>query len=143
VTTSHNVFRRRDSESIMTKRKKTSANAGLNLSEAYLQHVLMNETKDYLERGQRFAQISIDQLNEAWVTAFRTYFATRLRRSALNMDDLAAELRLRGRDPPFGAVQSEIADLRAELERVNPDEAYAALDRQMDEFLNALRKPPN
>ncbi len=132
-----------DDGSDMTKRKKTSANAGLNLSKAYLQHVLMNETKDYLERGQRFAQLSIDKLDESWITAFRSYFATRLRQSARDMDDLAAELRLRGRDPPFGAVQPEIAELRAELERVNPDEAKAALDQQMDEFLEAIRKPPN
>ncbi len=127
----------------MTKRKKTGANAGPNLAEAYVQHVLMNETKDYLERGRRFAQLSIDQVNEAWTTAFRSYFATRLRQSALDMDDLAAELRLRGRDPPFDAVQSEIVGLRAELERVNPDELLPELDRQIDEFLNALRKPPN
>ena len=127
----------------MTKRKTIGANVELNLSEAYLRHVLMNETKDYLERGQRFAQLSIDKLEESWITAFRSYFATRLRRAALNMDDLAAELRLRGRDPPFGAVQPEIADLRAELKRVNPDEAIAALDRQIGEFLEALRKPTN
>ncbi len=127
----------------MTKRKKTGANAGPNLAEAYVQHVLMNETKDYLERGRRFAQLRIDQVNEALATAFKIYFATRLRRSALSMDDLGAELRLRGRDPPFDAVQSEIADLRVELEQVNPDELRPELDRQIDEFLNALRKPPN
>jgi hypothetical protein len=127
----------------MMKRRKIGANEGLNLTQAYLQHVLMNETKDYLERGRRFAQLSTDQVNEAWAIAFKTYFATRLRRSALNMDDLGAELRLRGRDPPFDAVRSEIVGLRAELERANPDELLHALDRQIDDFLNALRKPPN
>ena len=132
-----------DDGSDMIKRKKTSENAGLNLSEAYLQHVLMNETKDYLERGRRFAQLSIDKLDESWIKAFKIYFATRLRPAARDMDDLAAELRLRGRDPPFDAVQSEIADLRVELEQVNPDELRPELDRQIDEFLNALRKPPN
>jgi len=124
-----------DDGSNMTKRKKTSANAGLNLSEAYLQHVLMYETKDYLERGQRFAQLSIDKLDESWIKAFRIYFATLLRPAARDMDELAAKLRLRGRDPPFDAVQSEIADLRVEHEQVKadiPDRQFRATTRHPD-----------
>src|SRR6266581_814320 len=78
-------------------------------AEEYLQHALMNETKAYFDRGRRFANVDVAQLKEKWVVIFKAYFADHTRQQGLEMDDLAAELRLRGLDPPFEAVKAEIS----------------------------------
>jgi hypothetical protein len=44
-------------------------------AEEYLQHALMNETKAYFDRGRRFANVDVAQLNEKWVVIFKAYFA--------------------------------------------------------------------
>src|SRR2546423_15238275 len=77
-------------------------------AEEYLQHALMNETKGYFDRGRRFANVDVAQLKAKWVVIFKAYFADHNRQQGLEMDDLAAELRLRGRDPPFEAAQAEM-----------------------------------
>jgi hypothetical protein len=81
-------------------------------AEEYLQHALMNETKAYFDRGRRFANLGVPQLNEKWVVIFKAYFADHNRQQGLEMDDLAAELQLRGLDPPFEAVKVEISNLQ-------------------------------
>jgi hypothetical protein len=110
-------------------------------AEEYLQHVLMNETKAYFDRGRRFAKLNVAQLNERWVVVFKAYFADHNRRQGLEMDDLAAELRLRGLDPPFEAVQAEICKLQGALKRIGPHASSPEFEQKVSEFLEQRSKP--
>jgi hypothetical protein len=53
-------------------------------AEEYLQHVLMNETKAYFDRGRRFEKLDVAQLNEKWVVVFKVYFADHTRQQGLD-----------------------------------------------------------
>ena len=70
---------------------KQSQDDDLALAEAYLQHELMNEMKDYLDRGRRFERLTIPELNKTWIIAFRRFVA-KDRTVIRELDDLAAEL---------------------------------------------------
>ena len=52
-------------------------------AEEYLQHALMNETKAYFDRGRRFANVDVAQLNEKWVMIFKAYLADHNRQQGL------------------------------------------------------------
>ena len=111
------------------------------LAEAYLQHELMNKTKAYLDRGRRFAQLDVTQLADRWIAVFTAYFAQHYRKQGDEMDDLAAELRLRGLDPPFDAVSAEISKLQGSLKRLGSNAKSSELDRKIIDFLEQQRKP--
>ena len=42
---------------------------------AFLQNKSMEQTRDYLSRGRRFAQLDLGQLNQYWVIAVRSWLA--------------------------------------------------------------------
>jgi hypothetical protein len=110
-------------------------------AEEYLQHVLMNETKAYFDRGRRFEKLDVAQLNEKWVVVFKVYFADHTRQQGLEMDDLAAELRLRGLDPPFEAVKAEISKLQGAHKRIGPHASSPEFEQKVSEFLEQRSKP--
>ena len=110
-------------------------------AEEYLQHVLMNETKAYFDRGRRFAKLGVAELNEKWVVVFKAHFADHKRKQGLEMDDLAAELRLRGLDPPFEAVKAEISKMEGALKRKGPYASSPEFDQKVSEFLEQRSKP--
>ena len=124
----------------MTKRRRRDdADA---LAESYLQHELMNETKDYLDRGRRFKLLAVTELNEKWVIVFRR-FTAHDRTPIGEMDDLAAELRLRGLDPPYDRVRSEMSKLQDEIKRLGPDAPSDRLDERIARFLAEHKKAKN
>ena len=106
-----------------------------------MQHALMNETKAYFDRGRRFANVDVAQLNEKWVLIFKAYLADHNRQQGLEMDDLAAELRLRGLDPPFEAVKAEISKLQGALKRIGPHASSPEFEQKVSEFLEQRSKP--
>jgi hypothetical protein len=109
-------------------------------AEEYLQHALMNETKAYFDRGRRFEKLDVTQLNEKWVVVFKVYLADHTRQQGLEMDDLAAELRLRGLDPPFEAVKAEISKLQGALKRIGPHASSPEFEQKVSEFLRAAKQ---
>jgi hypothetical protein len=106
------------------------------LAETYFQHELMNETRAYIERGRRLERFSDQDVLDAWVAAFE-------REDARNMEDAAAELRLRGIEEPHERVRPKIDVLKAEIERLAPDAQPEGLDQRIKDFLAALRGPKN
>jgi hypothetical protein len=110
-------------------------------ADEYLLHVLMIETKAYFDRGRRFATLDVAQLNEKWIVIFKAYFADHDRQQGLEMDDLAAELRLRGLDPPFKAVKAEISKLEGALKRIGPHASSPEFEQNVREFLKQRSKP--
>jgi hypothetical protein len=121
---------------------KQSQDDDLALAEAYLQHELMNEMKDYLDRGRRFERLTIPELNKTWIIAFRRFVA-KDRTVIREMDDLAAELRLRNLELPLDSVRAEALQLRDEVKRLGPDAPSDGLDERIRAFLAKRKKPKN
>jgi hypothetical protein len=112
------------------------------LAESYFQHELMNETRAYIERGRSLKRSSDQDVLEFWVATFERWFEHRTTENAQNMDDAAAELRLRGLEAPHEEVRSKIDALRAEMEGLGPDAQLEGLDPQrIKDFLAALWGP--
>jgi hypothetical protein len=91
-------------------------------SEAYgralLKSELMKETHDYLSRGRSFANVLDEQLRRDWVVAVRRWMASRDPFHGREVDDLAAEMRLRSLKAPYDEISAE---LKAEVtERGSP-----------------------
>jgi hypothetical protein len=81
---------------------------------AFLQHKSMEPMQNYLARDRRFAKLDIGRLNKDWIIAVRSWLTHKDRTKERLMDDLAAELRSRGLEPPYGAVELELADRSAQ-----------------------------
>src|SRR5262245_39402689 len=64
----------------------------------FLQHKSVEQMQDYLARGRRFTTFDVRQLTKDWITAVRSWLAHKDYTKERMMDDLAAELRLRGLD---------------------------------------------
>jgi hypothetical protein len=113
------------------------------LAEEFLAHALMNETADYVQRGRRFLSLPLSELDDRWIATFRDVFTNSLVDRIVEMDDLAAELRLRGLDSPYGRVADEIAKMTADLEKIGPNSATPNIKSAIQEFLIARSKPKN
>jgi hypothetical protein len=104
---------------------------------AFLKHRGMEQRQDYLARARRFATLDVGQLTEDWIIAVRDWLADKDRPKERMMNDLAAELRLRGLEPPYGAVEQELLD---EAER---QKALGEIAREIGEFMREILKSPN
>jgi hypothetical protein len=108
---------------------------------AFLQHKSLEQTQDYLVRGRRFAKLDVAQLNEDWIIAVRSWLAHKDRTNERMMDDLVAELRLRGLEPPYGAVEQEFADRSAQTKETERKKVLSAVAREIGEFMRENRRP--
>jgi hypothetical protein len=108
---------------------------------AFLQHKSLEQTQDYLVRGRRFAKLDVTQLNEDWIIAVRSWLAHKDRTNERMMDDLAAELRLRGLEPPYGAVEQEFADRSAQTKETERKKVLSAVAREIGEFMRENQRP--
>jgi hypothetical protein len=127
----------------MAKRKRTVDEMGDDLAIELLHHAQMNETRDYLERGRGLEQHTDEELKAVWAAIFEKHFAEPTKESARNMNDAGAELRLRNIDLPVERVQETFDALQAEIKKAGPDVPSKSLDEEIDEFLEARKKPKN
>ena len=131
----------------MAKRKrtidKTIDKMGDDLAIELLHHAQMIETRDYLERGRALASQTVDEIKSVWVAMFERWFDEKTAENRRNMDDAAAELRLRDLEPPYDRVKAKTDELQAEIKRLGPDAFSEELDEEIDEFLEARKKPKN
>lgn len=81
---------------------------------AFLENNQMKETQEYLSRGRRFQSMDLDTLNNAWAALFRA-FADGDRRRTSEMDDMGAEMRLRGCGYPGELVKDALDDIARRL----------------------------
>jgi hypothetical protein len=125
------------------KREKPISQKSDALAISYMQHELLNETRDYLERGRALKSISDAEALDTWVATFEQWFEKSTKETVRNMDDAAAELRLRKLDLPEDRVRAKIDLLSAEIKRRGPDARSDILDQRIDEFLAAYEKPKN
>ena len=108
---------------------------------AFLQHKSLEQTQDYLVRGRRFAKFDVAQMNEDWIIAVRSWLAHKNRTNERMMDDLAAELRLRGLEPPYGFVEQELAGRSAHTKETERKKVLRAVARQIGEFMRENQRP--
>jgi hypothetical protein len=114
------------------------------LADEFLQHELMNEARAYIERGRRLQTLSNDEIVNTWVATFERWFGEKTAGNSRDMDDAAAEIRLRGLEMPYERVKNETHALQAELERLDPeDPSSPEIDRKIGDFLEARSKPKN
>ena len=107
----------------------------------FLQHKSVERTQGYLARGRRFAKLDFGQLNEDWINAVRGWLAHKDRTNERMMDDLVAELRLRGLEPPYGAVEQEFADRSAQTKETERKKVLSAVAREIGEFMREKQRP--
>jgi hypothetical protein len=113
------------------------------ISAEFLHHALMNETRDYLARGRSLVGSSDQEVQDVWVAAFELWFEQKTAGNVRNMDDAAAELRLRDMEPPYDRVTAKTDELQAAIRQLGPEAPSASLERTIDEFLAARSKPKN
>ena len=75
----------------------------------FLQRRNIEQRRKYLARGRRFIVLDAGQLGKSWIAAVRNWLARKDRAAEVTMDDLTAELRLRGLEPPYEAIKHELA----------------------------------
>ena len=85
----------------------------------------------YLARGRRFVVLDVGQLSKSWITAVKNWLARKDRASEITMDDLTAELRLRGLEPPYDAVKQELATRFAGMEEATQRKAGRKFAREI------------
>jgi hypothetical protein len=108
---------------------------------AFLQHKSLEQTQDYLVRGRRFAKLDVAQLNKDWIIAVRIWLAHKDRTKERKMDDLVAELRLRGLESPYGAVEQELADRSAQTKETERKKVLRAVAREIGGFMRENQRP--
>ena len=107
---------------------------------AFLQHKSMEQMQDYLARGRRFARLDVGRMNKDWVIAVRGWLAHKHRTKERLMDDLAAELRLRGVEPPYAAVEQELAHRSAQTKETERKKAFREVAREIGEFVREYKR---
>ena len=107
----------------------------------FLQHKSLEQTQDYLVRGRHFAKLDVAQMSEDWTIAVRSWLAHKDRTNERMMDDLAAELRLRGLEPPYGAVEQELADRSAQTKETERKKVLRAVAWEIGEFMRENQRP--
>ncbi len=111
------------------------------LVNAFLQNKNMEQRQDYLTRGRRFAGLEVGLLNEDWIAAVRNWLVRKDRTTERMMDDLAAELRLRGLEPKYDAVKKELADRYAQLQKTEQTKTQKEVARRIGKFLRESQRP--
>jgi hypothetical protein len=109
--------------------------------DAFLQHKSMEQMQDYLAGGRRFAKLDVGRLNKDWIIAVRSWLAHKDRTKERMMDDLAAELRLRRLEPPYGAVEQELADRSAQTNQADRKRSVRGVAREIGEFMRENDRP--
>jgi hypothetical protein len=107
----------------------------------FLQRRSIEQRRNYLARGRRFLILDVGQLSTSWISAVRNWLARKDRTSEVTMDDLTAELRLRGLEPPYHAVKQELATRFGRINEVSQEKAVREFARQIGRFTREKDKP--
>ena len=97
----------------------------------FLQRRNLEQRRKYLARGRRFIVLDVGQLGKSWIAAVRNWLARKDRAAEVTMDDLAAELRLRGLEPPYEAIKYEFALRFAGIDEVAQKKLVREFARQI------------
>ena len=107
---------------------------------SFLQRRNIDQRWSYLARGRRFIVLDVGQLSKSWITAVKNWLARKDRASEITMDDLTAELRLRGLEPPYDAVKQELATRFAGMDEATQGKAGRKFAREIGMFIRESDK---
>jgi hypothetical protein len=110
--------------------KQREARAKGNIHD-FLQRRTLEQRRKYLARGRRFVVLDVGQLGKSWIAAVRNWLARKDRAAEVTMDDLTAELRLRGLEPPYEAIKHELALRFAGIDGVAQKKVIREFARQI------------
>ena len=111
------------------------------LVDAMLKHQEMEQTHRYLNAGRRFRSFDPDELKALWVLAIKRFWGTRTHEAELELNNIAAELRLRKIKPPLFRVREELKVIQAEIERDfkdRPARVVVRASQKIGDFLRLL-----
>src|ERR1700730_18699428 len=106
---------------------------------AMLQSELMDELSSYLQRGQRFASLTLKELHGRWASAFKQFVAQEHGPHVRDMDDAGAEIRHRGLRLPVNLASGAFEMMRERIRPLRPERDAA----KNDDFFEQLKKPKN
>ena len=110
--------------------KQREARAKGNIHD-FLQRRNLEQRRKYLARGRRFVVLDVGQLGKSWIAAVRNWLVRKDRAAEVTMDDLTAELRLRGLEPPYEAIKHEFALRFAGIDEVAQKKLVREFARQI------------
>jgi hypothetical protein len=109
----------------------------------FLQRRSLEQSRKYLARGRRFVVLDVGQLGKSWIAAVRNWLARKDRAAEVTMDDLTAELRLRGLEPPYEAIKHEFALRFAGIDEVAQKKLVREFARQVETSITKSDERPH
>lgn len=101
---------------------------------AYLRHQDLARRQAYVTQGRRFARLALDELELAWAEAFVAMCLHGDPSRVRDIDDLTAEIGLRGRPVPAHLVRHAMPDIQARARRGLTTQFLARFTGRVDAF---------
>jgi hypothetical protein len=97
----------------------------------------------YLERGRRFISLHDDNLDKEWASTFIAVCAEDNQSRRPDLNDLSAEIGLRGREEPAHLVKHVMPQVIATAERIMREEGTQHIEDRLGEFFIKWKGPNN
>ena len=110
---------------------------------AYLQHRAMEQTASYLVRGRHLKSLADDNLDKEWASTFIAVCAENNQSRRPDLNDLSAEIGLRGREEPAHLVKHVMPQVIAAAERIMREEGTQHIEDRLGEFFTKWKAPNN
>ena len=101
---------------------------------AYLRHQDLERRRAYVAEGRRFATLAADDLGAAWAEAFVAMCLHGDSSRVRDIDDLTAEIGLRGQPVPAHLVRHAMPDIQARARRWLSPQVLARFTGRVDAF---------
>ena len=108
---------------------------------AYLRHKAGERRATYVAQGRRLQAQSNEAIETAWVEAFVAMCLRGEEARVQDLDDLSAELGLRGRPVPVHRVQHVMPDIEARARDAGSPSLVRAFARRVRAFLRDQAEP--
>jgi hypothetical protein len=109
--------------------------------EAMIASKAMDDQAAYLSRGRQHSLLPLGDLRTLWTTTFKAWFYGRPNLSPTPIDDITAELAIRGESPPYDSVTPELDAAQVEIRASGPD--ASAFWAAIGAFILSLSHPKN
>lgn len=107
--------------------------------EGFIEHLRVEQTKAYLDRGRPFEHSTTEQLRVGWIQNLRAFIAGDYS-AARQFEDIEAEFRLRGLEPPESEAAPEIEALARQVRETAHEAIPEGVQQAVADFLEARRK---
>jgi hypothetical protein len=95
----------------------------------------VNEALSYMKRGRALKDYGDDELSNVWAACVERWFRGPTDAKQRDMNDAAAEIRVRGRPVPTERLGSLLGEVEAALDRTRGKPTKDGAGEQSDEFV--------